>query len=90
MAVWQHYPLIEEVAFTRTRINGMALIPIFLRGRRERRGTRNDHHCGHCGETHILHDILQVSGHPGATTRRSVVSARAPTIDDDIVQRTIN
>jgi hypothetical protein len=84
VAVWQHYPLLEEVAFTRQRLSGIALKS------RERRASRNDHHCGRCGETHILHDILQVSGDPGATTGRSAVSARVPTIDDGIVQRTNN
>ena len=64
MAVWQYYTLLEDMAFPDWRTDGTVLIRIFLRGTRDRRGTRSDHHCGRCGEKHILHDILQVGGIP--------------------------
>jgi hypothetical protein len=63
MAVWQHYVLLEDMAFPRWRTDGITLIRIFLRGTCEC-GTRSDHHCGRCGEKYILHDILQVGSIP--------------------------
>jgi hypothetical protein len=58
MAVWQHYPLLEEVAFTRRRISATVPLRVVRRGRREGRRNRNEHRCGRCGKKHLFHDSL--------------------------------
>jgi hypothetical protein len=52
MAVWQDYPLLEEVAFTRRRVSATVPLRVVRRGRREGRRNRNEHCCGPDGFTY--------------------------------------
>src|ERR1700731_5401213 len=58
MAVWHHYPLLEEVAFTRERISATVPLRVVRRGHREGRRNRNEDRCGRCGKKHLFHDSL--------------------------------